>query len=96
MDDQPLTYDTPAGELGVLICADSWYLEPYETLAAQGPDFIVVPNNYFTEGGWDAGEVEGAVEEGFTPVGLCGRILRTETAAIAACAILQYAWGGPR
>ena len=52
--DQQLTFSTPAGELGVLICADSWYLEPYETLAAQKPDFIVVPNNYFIEGGWDA------------------------------------------
>ena len=52
--DQKLTFDTPAGNLGVLICADSWYLEPYETLAAQEPDFIVVPNNYYTEGGWDA------------------------------------------
>jgi 16S rRNA (uracil1498-N3)-methyltransferase len=48
------------------------------------------------EGGWDAEEVERAVEEGVCPVGLGGRILRTETAAIAACAILQYEWGGPR
>jgi 16S rRNA (uracil1498-N3)-methyltransferase len=46
------------------------------------------------EGGWDAGEVEQAREEGFFSVGLGGRILRTETAAIAACAILQYEWGG--
>jgi len=48
------------------------------------------------EGGWDAGEVEQAREKGFCPVGLGGRILRTETAAIAACAILQYEWGGPQ
>ncbi|MBN1254634.1 MAG: 16S rRNA (uracil(1498)-N(3))-methyltransferase [Deltaproteobacteria bacterium] len=47
------------------------------------------------EGGWDAEEVEHAREKGFCPVGLGGRILRTETAAIAACAILQYAWDGP-
>jgi 16S rRNA (uracil1498-N3)-methyltransferase len=46
------------------------------------------------EGGWDAGEVEQAREEGFFTVGLGGRTLRTETAAIAACAILQYEWGG--
>jgi len=46
------------------------------------------------EGGWETREVEGAREEGFFPVGLGGRILRTETAAIAACAILQYEWGG--
>ena len=48
------------------------------------------------EGGWDVGEVKQAKAEGFIPVGLGGRILRTETAAIAACAILQYAWDGPR
>lgn len=52
--DQQLTYDTPAGQLGVLICADSWYLEPYETLAAQAPEIIVVPNNYISDIGWDA------------------------------------------
>jgi 16S rRNA (uracil1498-N3)-methyltransferase len=46
------------------------------------------------EGGWDAEEVKGATENGFFSVGLGGRILRTETAAIAACAILQYEWGG--
>lgn len=51
--DQQLTYDTPAGDLGVLICADSWYLEPYETLADQGPEIIVVPNNYISDIGWD-------------------------------------------
>jgi 16S rRNA (uracil1498-N3)-methyltransferase len=46
------------------------------------------------EGGWDTREVGQAREEGFFSVGLGGRILRTETAAIAACAILQYEWGG--
>jgi 16S rRNA (uracil1498-N3)-methyltransferase len=46
------------------------------------------------EGGWDGEEVEQARQEGFLSVGLGGRILRTETAAIAACAILQYEWGG--
>jgi 16S rRNA (uracil1498-N3)-methyltransferase len=46
------------------------------------------------EGGWDATEVKQATEKGFFAVGLGGRILRTETAAIAACAILQYEWGG--
>jgi 16S rRNA (uracil1498-N3)-methyltransferase len=46
------------------------------------------------EGGWDEKEVEQARGEGFLSIGLGGRILRTETAAIAACAILQYEWGG--
>jgi len=52
--DQQLAFDTPAGNLAVLICADSWYLESYENLAAQEPDIIVVPNNFDTKGGWDA------------------------------------------
>jgi predicted amidohydrolase len=42
-------YPTPAGRLGVLICADSWYPESYEALAAQDVDIIAVPNN---QGGW--------------------------------------------
>jgi 16S rRNA (uracil1498-N3)-methyltransferase len=46
------------------------------------------------EGGWDEEEVQQAREKGFVACGLGGRILRTETAAIAACAILQYEWGG--
>jgi len=45
------------------------------------------------EGGWEAEEVEEASERGFVPVGMGGRILRTETAAITACAILMYEWG---
>jgi predicted amidohydrolase len=48
LDDLPV-YDTPAGRLGVLICADSWYPASYEALAAHGVDIIAVPNNL---GGW--------------------------------------------
>jgi 16S rRNA (uracil1498-N3)-methyltransferase len=46
------------------------------------------------EGGWSDEEVQQAWAEGFFSVSLGGRILRTETAAIAGCAILQYEWGG--
>jgi len=46
------------------------------------------------EGGWAEEEVQQARQAGFALAGLGGRILRTETAAIAACAILQYEWGG--
>jgi 16S rRNA (uracil1498-N3)-methyltransferase len=46
------------------------------------------------EGGWAEEEVQQARAAGFATAGLGGRILRTETAAIAACAILQYVWGG--
>jgi predicted amidohydrolase len=51
--EQLSTYHTPAGELGVLICADSWYPTPYEPLNAQEPEFIVVPNNFISDVGWD-------------------------------------------
>lgn len=36
-------FETKAGKLGVLICADSWHPEHYAELAAQGVDAIVVP-----------------------------------------------------
>jgi len=37
-------YDTPAGKLGVLICADSWYPQCYGVLAGKGAQIIVVPS----------------------------------------------------
>jgi 16S rRNA (uracil1498-N3)-methyltransferase len=45
------------------------------------------------EGGLTEGEVELAKEEGFVPVKLGQRILRTETAAIVIVGILQYELG---
>jgi len=46
------------------------------------------------EGGWDADEIAQAQTAGFVSVGMGGRILRTETAAIASCATLQFEWEG--
>ena len=45
------------------------------------------------EGGFEAEEVRRAQEEGFIPVTLGQRILRTETAAIVLVGILQYELG---
>jgi 16S rRNA (uracil1498-N3)-methyltransferase len=45
------------------------------------------------EGGFTAGEVQQAVDHGFNPTGLGPRTLRSETATLAACAILQYRFG---
>ncbi|MEJ5378323.1 MAG: 16S rRNA (uracil(1498)-N(3))-methyltransferase [bacterium] len=45
------------------------------------------------EGGLEKKEIEGLGEAGFVPVGLGPRILRTETAALAAVTILQYVLG---
>src|SRR5439155_26625806 len=45
------------------------------------------------EGGFDAGEVELAERHGFEVVSLGDHILRTESAILAALAIVQYEWG---
>jgi 16S rRNA (uracil1498-N3)-methyltransferase len=45
------------------------------------------------EGGFAAAEAQAALRAGFVPVRLGPRILRTETAGLAAAAILQYRYG---
>ncbi len=45
------------------------------------------------EGGFTSEEVKLALEGGFVCVSLGPRILKADTAAVAACAILQYAFG---
>jgi len=45
------------------------------------------------EGGWTEGERNQAVSTGWQPVSLGSQLLRTETAAIAATAVIMSAWG---
>lgn len=45
------------------------------------------------EGGFSDGEIRAAERSGFTPVRLGPRVLRTETAALAALAAMQALWG---
>jgi 16S rRNA (uracil1498-N3)-methyltransferase len=45
------------------------------------------------EGGLDDDELHAAATAGFTPVRLGPRVLRTETAAVAALSVLQALWG---
>jgi 16S rRNA (uracil1498-N3)-methyltransferase len=45
------------------------------------------------EGGWEQAEVEAADRAGYQILSLGPRILRTETAAVAALAILQFQCG---
>ena len=45
------------------------------------------------EGGLDDDELHAAAKAGFTPVRLGPRVLRTETAAVAALSVLQALWG---
>lgn len=49
-----------------------------------------------SEGGWETSEIESAAARGFQIITLGGRILRAETAAIAAAAILQNNFGDLR
>lgn len=37
-------FDTPAGKLGVLICADAWFPEAYEVMKRKGASIIVSPS----------------------------------------------------
>ncbi len=46
------TFDTPAGRLAVLICADSWHPEAYRALLAHRPDLVVVPSCLVGDGSW--------------------------------------------
>lgn len=45
------------------------------------------------EGGFSEEEIQLAKQEGITPVGLGKRILRTETAAVAALSIIMHEMG---
>lgn len=45
-------YATPAGRLGVLICADSWFPEPYQRLAEQDVELLAVPSLITGNGVW--------------------------------------------
>ncbi|TDR72503.1 16S rRNA (uracil(1498)-N(3))-methyltransferase [Paludibacterium purpuratum] len=45
------------------------------------------------EGGYTSEEEQAALDAGWTPLKLGGRVLRTETAALAAVAALQTVWG---
>jgi 16S rRNA (uracil1498-N3)-methyltransferase len=71
-----------------------WVLEPHTTPARRehaslcAADIAIGP-----EGGFAADEIEAFVLAGFLPLGLGPRVLRTETAAIAAIVWLQTLFG---
>ncbi len=64
-----------------------------EVLAGQERDCNSVFFLLGPEGGFSAAEVAYAQQAGFTPVSLGPRILRAETATLAATAILQFTLG---
>ena len=45
------------------------------------------------EGGLSRAEIDGALQAGFTALSLGPRVLRTETAPLAALAVIQHHWG---
>ncbi|PZP65002.1 MAG: 16S rRNA (uracil(1498)-N(3))-methyltransferase [Azospira oryzae] len=71
-------------------------LEASSALSALEPPGSAVTILVGPEGGFTEREVRDAVGAGFQPVKLGPRVLRTETAAIAALAAIQTLWGDLR
>jgi 16S rRNA (uracil1498-N3)-methyltransferase len=69
--------------------------EPLSAIAAQieGPNPGKIMIMIGPEGGFSDQEVQKAKAAGFVPAGLGPRILRAQTATLAACAISQYIFG---
>jgi 16S rRNA (uracil1498-N3)-methyltransferase len=63
--------------------------QPLETLARPASIALLIG----PEGGLSEAEVDMALAAGFKPVAFGPRVMRTETAPVAAQAILQYLWG---
>lgn len=47
------SFETPAGRLGVLVCADSWYPQAYAQLASARIDLLAVPSYLNHPGAWN-------------------------------------------
>ncbi len=71
------------------------FLDPYakQSLTELKPDDLQVTLLTGPEGGFSDKEREIAIEAGFMPIRLGKRILRTETAALAALSAVQILWG---
>jgi 16S rRNA (uracil1498-N3)-methyltransferase len=71
------------------------FLDPYAqtSLAQLTPDNDEVTLLTGPEGGFSNTERDAAKLAGFTPVKLGARVLRTETASLAALATVQMLWG---
>ena len=69
-------FETPAGRLGVLVCADSWYPAPYSRLKDLGAEAVVVPSYISVNGLWDKpwGGYDGAPAPADVDPGDVGRL----------------------
>ena len=81
-------------ELPIGECVNRWMLEPRGTdtfpksISDNSVELLIGP-----EGGFSAAEIDWAKSNNFRIVALGSRILRTETAPVAALAILQHKYG---
>jgi hypothetical protein len=46
-------FETPAGRLGVMVCADSWYPDVYAALRDRGAELLAVPSYLAPDGAWE-------------------------------------------
>lgn len=46
----PRVYETPAGKLGVMVCADSWFPEAYQNLKNGDAQFVIAPSFFSPDG----------------------------------------------
>jgi 16S rRNA (uracil1498-N3)-methyltransferase len=76
---------TERGGRGLVETVTDWPASPSRVTALVGP-----------EGGWEDGEIEQALQAGWCAVTMGGRVLRAETAAVVAAALLQHLCGDLR
>ena len=83
------------GALAFCDAAPRWWLDPEaeQPLTAQPPPGSGLTLLIGPEGGFDPRERDLALSAGFVPLHLGPRVLRTETAPLAALAAIQTLWG---
>ncbi|HZC68358.1 MAG TPA: RsmE family RNA methyltransferase [Nitrospirales bacterium] len=93
---EPISFDTWCADPGQDACRWLLWEGPGRTLLRNRLRGQPRPNSMTLaigpEGGFDASEVDLAERHGFEVVSLGDRILRTESAVLAALAIVQYEW----
>ncbi|MEM8896245.1 MAG: nitrilase-related carbon-nitrogen hydrolase, partial [Bacteroidota bacterium] len=52
--DELRVYETPAGKLAVVICADSWYPATYDQIKSQGASLLAIPSYATPSGIWSS------------------------------------------
>jgi len=84
-----------SGDLRILACEDATLRETADLLSLQKqkPTCSSVSLLVGPEGGFSAPEIRNAGQAGFVACSLGRRILRTETAALTALALVQFLWG---